>query len=178
MHVYVVIDIECLYDVDGSLVVKEFAVMSTTKPELFSKTFKPPRGWSELPLKVRWMNGWEFRNKNHILWSAGLEDYEKLEHRLLESIPPHCILFTKGKEKCYFLSALLNKPIYELGEIGCPKARMLENPRHRFRCCNNDLNFSHRIGSHCAVVRCLLYVAWLKDNFILNMCVNSPIVVV
>lgn len=159
-----VIEIECLQGVEGSYVVKEIAIMSVTEPGLFTKTFKPPYSWRRLPRKVHEQNSWVSRNMTHIRWDEGEVPYANLVPFIRECASVTDRLYTKGTEKADFLSRLLDQDIFELGELGCPRAKALVFPNQRARCCHLNLSRLHRFSWNCAIIKCHIFLEWVRTH--------------
>lgn len=160
-----VIDVECLFGVDGGFVVKELAILSTSGHMGCTWSYQPPYEWENLPRDVRRRNNWASKYLHHIQWNEGSEPYEGLILHLVSEVSPEACVFVKGPRKAEFLSRLLNRPVVELGQLGCPRADKL--PETLLKCENGSLGACHRWNRRCATVKCMQFVEW--------MCVNRSV---
>lgn len=157
-----IIDVECLFGVDGGFVVKELAILSTSRQMGCTWSYQPPYEWENLPHDIRRRNVWASKHLHHIQWNEGTEPYEVLILHLVSEVSPEARVFVKGPEKAEFLSRLLDRPVIELGLLGCPRADKL--PETLLKCKNGSLGAYHRRNRRCAAVKCMQFVEWMQVN--------------
>lgn len=139
-------------------------MLSTSGEIQYTWSFQPPYAWQDMLPEIRRKSMWTCRHMHQIEWNDGNEPYDHLVSNVKVVLPPEAEarLFTKGIRKAEFLTTILNRPVLELGQLGCPRIGQLkETP---FKCQNQDLGMRHRRGCRCATVKCLRFFVWLQAN--------------
>src|SRR5215470_11678303 len=162
---FTVVDVACLKDSKGELVVKELVIVNGTSENssVGNFHFLPPHAGSQLPLKVRKTNYWVTCNLHGISWEDGYIQYSRLKQILLDALPNNfvpSVVYVKGQEKCDFLSELLSGAytFTDLDKLSCPKSSELPLPSP-LRSCH-----VHRFSpKECPLVKCYQYINWMQE---------------
>lgn len=163
----VVVDFEGFKHKSKPFVVKELAVCSDN---LDAMTFKPPSDFAQLTHEEQRGFSWCTHNLHGIHWCDGMYDYSDL-YPIATAIRlrhPKTLFYSKGTEKCAFLTKLVGFTVQNLEDLGCPKVDELNDldsaqvcPIH-CKCCAPE----SRLVSHCALRKVILFSKWLKEQFL------------
>ena len=92
-----------------------------------------------------------------INWDSGFVPYEYLQNILTDIIKYDDKVACKGLEKCRFIAKLLNKHIYDMDLMGCPKLSTLKTPE--VKCLfHNGLYF------HCSLQNIHVLKLWMLQQ--------------
>jgi len=161
---FTIVDFACLRDSNG-LVVKELAIVNgdNDKSSVGNFHFCPPCAGSQLPLSVRKTNYWVTCNLHAISWEDGYVQYSRLKQILLDVLPNNFFpfaVYVKGREKCDFLSKLLQGAytVSDLDTLSCPKSSDLPLPSPLRSC-----HVHKAIPDQCPLVKCYQYINWMQE---------------
>jgi hypothetical protein len=151
----VVIDYEYLSGAHGEEVIKEVSVASETVLDTFR--FLPP-----YPMDAH------SSENSGISWDDGFIAYTALSQTLSEATTNFAHLYSKGTNRCKFLTNLLGRPVQNLDSFGCPARKSFKMnigcslPCHRFP------------DKNCAARNALNLYGWLKHHIQDKEYVNCP----
>ena len=151
----VVIDYETLTGKNKEPVVKELSIAAESVLQTWH--FRSP--YNMLP------HGSE---ENGLNWADGHVDYHDLFTVVSEAVANYSHLYAYGVKKCAFLSALLQRPILNLEDFGCPSHQDLVADYHCYLPC-------HRFKDvRCATANAHVYHDWLQYHFKTKSYVKFP----
>jgi hypothetical protein len=151
----VVIDYEFLRGVKGEVIVKELSVAAKVVLHTFHfRNLYPMNPYGS--------------EENGLNWCDGIVPYNLLETALSETVARYAHLYSYGDTKCQFLSGLLDRPVLNLEDFGCPNRHKLGSgyscvlPRHSF----SEIS--------CATRNAHFFYKWLKHHFQTKSYVKCP----
>lgn len=160
MHCYKVpiipIDIEGYRGYHNQLIIKELGILIDNT--YFCVTFKPSlkNKWENLNDNIKKTNKYIQHNIHGIPYNYGEYEYHEIYNILQSVTNKHCIIYSKGNEKCKLLSYICNKYVYDLNDV-------ISNVKNKVvDICN--INYSaqclhpHKLkNNHCALTKVYLY---------------------
>src|SRR5438552_14532136 len=151
-----VLDIECLKDVQGNMIIKEIAYAGRNK--LCSFLVKSPRkAIPDIPTNV-----WLQENRQTPAWSDGYIALNKVKKMLKPLLFER--VYAKGLEKFKLLETVFNIPVFNLEDEGCPSIAELNSDAYTCHHHNTDLCAQHKAQR--------LYT-WLTSSDIIKFRVNK-----
>ena len=158
----VVLDLEGFHYRKNPFFIKELGVCSEEYNDCV--LFKPPRTFEYLSIEEKRAFTWLTRNLHGIDWNAGTYPYIYTT-QICQSIclrNPTARFYSKGSEKSKLLSELLERPVIDLNDLGCPKTA---NIRNKTRCPNHFVRQNGEcLGNHCAREKSIFYFNWLTNE--------------
>lgn len=162
----VVLDIEGYNFRNSKFIVKELAVCGDY---LDSIVFGPPKEYSTLTVDELKTYTWLFKHLHGLDWNTGDLNYCYLR-QICESIKlryPGAKFYSKGVEKSLIVAELLDTPVFNLEDLGCPKVNFLVVPKESYFCANHSkvLVGAQRqvhIEQHCARFKAKAFANWLE----------------
>ena len=151
----VIIDYETLTGKNNEPVVKELSIAADGVLQTWH--FRSP--YTMLP------HGSE---ENGLNWADGHLDYHDVFTVLSEGVAIYPHLYARGIIKCAFLSALLQRPILNLEDFGCPSHEDLVSTYHCYLPCHKFKNVL------CATANAHVYHDWLLYHFKTRSYVKCP----
>ena len=115
------LDLEGFHYKKSPFFIKEVAVCSEEYNDCV--LFQPPRQFEVLSTDEKRAFTWLTRNLHGIDWSAGTYSYIYIT-QICQSIcmrNPKAKFYAKGSEKTKLLTELLERPVMDLNDLGCPK---------------------------------------------------------
>jgi hypothetical protein len=157
------IDVECLRERDGRLLIKELCI-AQCDGSFQTWLFMPPHSFSRLPRQIRSENRWISMYLNGIEWTDGTVPLWKMKDIFNSYIPHGSIVFVKGLEKSQLLEwKLPERHIYNLEDLGCPPAGRIElaltKCMHPHHCIGDERN-------RCAQFKCARYMHWFHQEYL------------
>jgi hypothetical protein len=149
----VVVEVEC-FQSSGDYIVKELAIVDSERCGISHYIFKSPYSLSKLGKKFRKTNNWITRNLHQLKWSDGFIEYKELVPILVSSTESARFIFSKGSEKCKFLSSLIGRPVFDFDHLCCPKIISL-NISNKF-----CLFHSFSKNKNCALHKAVSFAKW------------------
>jgi hypothetical protein len=147
---------------DNELVIKEVGFVklnpNTGSSQVQCFLFKPPYGEGELSDKQTSANAFMTRNFHKIKWNDGHIPYTQLSYILLQACKGEREIYAKGSEQARLFSKVCNMRVFDLDEIGCPKAQKIK--------INNIHSCIVPHTDHCAMAKCLKYAEWMKIDIL------------
>jgi len=151
----VVIDYECLTAAKGEVVVKELSVEE--KDVLRTLNFRKP-----YPMDPH-------RSGENVLnWDDGIVPYNLLETALSETVARYAHKYSYGAQKCQFLSGLIDRPVPNLEDFGCPNRHKLGSGYSWVQHCHGFSDIS------CATRNAHSFYKWLMYHFQTKSYVKCP----
>lgn len=150
-----VIDFQGYQTASKSLIVKELSLVSISHGSSWHWFFKPPQDVEEVGQSKT--NLWVKRHIHGLEWDYGDVPYEDMRYLLQYAAKDFDILWGKGMEKCKFLEELVDKPVYDLHEFGCPNLKVLEN-------CKTACHFHLNSSFVCSLNQAHRLASWIKRN--------------
>jgi len=151
----VVIDYEYLTGAKGEVVVKELSVAA--KDVIHTFHFRNPYPMSP--------HGSE---ENGLNWDDGIVPYNLLETALGETVARYAHLYSYGAQKCQFLSGLIDRPVLNLEDFGCPNRHKLGSGYSCVLPCHGFSDIS------CATRNAHSFYKWLMYHFQTKSYVKCP----
>ena len=146
-------------------IIKELSLCSSYNDTIF---FKPPLKFGNLPAHDRQTVIWLTNNLHGLDWDEG--DIPCCD---LETI---CLsfsfrftrkkFFAKGIEKCELLSKLLQKTVYNLEDLNCPRISEIIS-EEQVPSCYHRSNFrstNDQLSNHCAERKARIFSQWTQSD--------------
>lgn len=151
-----VIDFQGYRTAFNSLIIKELSIVSISHGSSWHWFFKPPEDIEEEVGHSK-TNLWVKKHIHGLEWDYGDIHYEDIKYLLQDATEDFDILWGKGMEKCKFIEELLDKPVYDLHDFGCPNLKQLDNDKiachfHFNSSLVCSLNQAHRLAT------------WVREN--------------
>lgn len=150
-----VIDFQGYRSASNSLIVKELSIISISHGSSWHWFFKPPRDVEEVGESKT--NFWVKKHIHGLEWNYGDVPYADMKYFLLSITKDFDTLWAKGGEKCTFIEELIDKPVYDLHDFGCPNLKILENDKSA---CDFHLNTSFV----CSLNQAHRLATWIRKN--------------
>ena len=151
-----IVDVEGFHCPDR-YVVKELAMYCPDSNARKCIILAPPFSRKHmLPKTIRTMD-WVSLHLHGLEWNDGDHDYAVATH-LLQLYGCMHKLFSKGPEKCKWISDLAMCPVYDLEVLGCPRVDELSHIDLDFKCdAHNNSDYS------CALLKAYRFGKWYRD---------------
>jgi hypothetical protein len=164
------LSIECLVGKNHKPVIKEVAFTyyefknGTREQKMYSFLVKPPYPKSELTSCIQGTNHWVTNKIHGIKWEHGEFPYDKISETVFSLTGNNVSFYSKGAENCILLSSILNREVFNLEVIGCPKIKDIDaliKPGMRGHT-HVHCDWNHKKKS-CALNKCLKYEYWVNE---------------
>ena len=171
----VIVLIECEFVVgkNKEWLCKEIGVMNLRTKQVMCNTLQPPENvtWNDLPENCKAQNGYLKDHIHGISFSEGCMVYTELADMLVRTCAAYENgIYTKGSEKCTFLSNILEKPILNLEDIpnlytvnDLQIVNVEQNSRVRYACFHDHNSSSGRI--HCCLNKMYRHKSKLRKYY-------------
>jgi hypothetical protein len=159
-----IIDVELLFESQTKKIIKEVCIYLVNSRQLQNYHVLPNIPQFCLTPKVISMNGYITSNIHKLDYDYGQIDGETI-HEYMRLFTKTCTVFAKGYEKCQFIAGIIEKPVHNLEEFGCPKVKVLP-PANDCSCLKHGTDFLH-----CCQIKCLRLGRWFywKLNALSNL---------
>lgn len=127
-----VVDVQGFLDSCGGFVPKEVALISLDNHYHFQGHWliSPPCKFSDLPQRFKRTNNWLTRNHHGIEWYEGIVPQDRFENLLREITRLAKSIYTRGKDKVWYLEKTLSREIINLEQFS-PSLRKLVGENNR-----------------------------------------------
>ena len=159
-----IVDIEGFHHPDR-FIIKELALYDPESNARKCIMLSPPFSRDHMLKKTITTLDWVTKNWHGLDWNdIGNYDYNVAGH-LLQLYGCSHKLFSKGTEKCKWISQLALCPVYDLEAMGCPRVEDLTHIELDYDCPvhENQTHYS------CALVKAYRFGKWYKDVISMNM---------
>jgi hypothetical protein len=171
--VNVIIECEFVVGKAREWICKEFAIIDLRTKRIMCNTLQLPENlsWNDLPSLCKTQNVY-LRDCIHGIWfSEGCLPYTELSNILVKACSSYQSgIYTKGLEKCNFLSAILEKPVSNLEDIPNLYTRsdleignIEKSSKKRYACFHDHISSSGRI--HCCLNKLYRHKSKLKKYY-------------
>ena len=107
--------------------------------------------------------------ENGLNWDEGIVPYNLLETALSEAVARYAHLYSYGAQKCQFPSGLIDCPVLNLGDFGCPIRHKVGSGYSCVLPCHGFIDTS------CATRNAHSFYKWLMYHFQAQSYVKCPI---
>lgn len=150
-----VVEFQGFLDGNNDYIIKELVIMCVETGVSRQWLFRPPSSSAHYNIEHSQSSKWLSKYYHGLAWASGETDYYHLEHILLVNTYFYDTIYTKGLEKCSFLSKLMRRCLVNLDDIGCPSVKTLQYLKDTTCKHHKDDSFS------CALVNATKLVHWL-----------------
>lgn len=150
-----VVEFQGFLDGNNGYIIKELVVMCVETGVSQQWLFRPPSSSIHYNVQHSRPTRWLSKYYHGLAWNSGETAYFRLEHILLVNTYFYDTIYTKGLEKCSFLSKLMRRCVMNLEDIDCPSVKTLPYPEDITCKHHKDKSFS------CALFNAAKLVQWL-----------------
>lgn len=168
---FAVVDFQGFRGLKQAFVVKELTIATLTSlnqnTELCHLTFKPPTSeYCDGESSSTPANFWVQRHMHGIAWTDGELEYSELKPKLEGVVKGVSFIFCKGYEKCCFLQSLIQRPVYDLADFGCPSIKTLTASLNQseLTCTLHCVEIGKLNGIVCSRRQAHCLANWMKSN--------------
>jgi hypothetical protein len=149
--------------------IKELAVCRGDANNCLQISFRPPIPWGQLSLDHRTSVRYQTQNVHKIPWRLGDLEVGEIQGIVQRRYTNQNLIYlAKGEDKSRIIARLIEAPVYNLEQAGCPKIDTL----YRDSCetsqdvkCLCFPTIHNKEGfKHCAVKKARFITEWVKDN--------------
>ena len=161
----IVLDLEGFKLKSLGFIIKELSLCSSYNDTIF---FKPPLKFADLPTHDRQTVIWLTNNLHGLDWDEGDIPYCDLKTICLSFSFRFTRknFFAKGIEKCELLSKLLQKTVYNLEDLNCPRISEIIS-EEQVPSCYHHSNFrstNDQLSNHCAERKARIFSQWTQSD--------------
>lgn len=151
----------CVIEIQGytcseeKLIPKEIVICSAQKTKKF--VIKPHKNLWEFEKGDKTRISWATNRYHHIDWRSGDTNLVDLPNLMYIETLAFDKVYTKGKEKSMYLSALLGRRVYDLSDFGCPSIR-----KENLVPCD----IHSKATAHCAAANAQFLLQWIAKHLL------------
>jgi hypothetical protein len=152
-----IVDVEFLHETHSKKIIKELCIYHLDTNQLQNFIINPSLPWRYLDPKVNAINSYITDNIHKIHYNSGFI-YPETAFQILRANCAGRKIFVKGFEKAQFIAGILQKVVYNLDNLNCPK--IVDLPANsESGCLIHESEFAH-----CCQVKSVRFGVWLKSE--------------